>query len=59
MDLAIPPDLSDPPKGVKVITEILEGDVVTDRAGVTKKTESWVDVAQDKKSLKKQVGNSR
>ncbi|KAF2575232.1 hypothetical protein F2Q70_00004444 [Brassica cretica] len=32
MDLAIPPDLSDPPEGVKVITEILEGDVVTDRA---------------------------
>ena len=56
MDLSIPPDLSGSPEGDKVITKSLEGDEVcrvSDRVEDLTKSESWVSVAQDKKSLKK------
>lgn len=59
MDLALPPDLPDPPGGVIVKEAPVEssvGEMVrrdSDRIEERKKEESWVRVAQEKKSLKK------
>ncbi|XP_009139876.1 uncharacterized protein LOC103863864 [Brassica rapa] len=55
MDLALPPDLPDPP-GEDSVKETLGVDAIRtglDRAEERKKEESWVKVAEDKRSLKK------